>query len=143
MPWANEVFGCPPTSPRKKNCLPIHRPKNSDDLFFSHLLKFLPSFVNFFLNAPLSWMPGAATSFLFIFHHLPLFLTFTYTFFSENSLVGCPGPSHPSHPPLHATANGIPRLSPFTINSETRAYYCSFELLIRWLSFAFICSLIC
>src|SRR6218665_1845844 len=45
-----------------------------------------------------------------LFTHLPLlFRHLPICIFSENSVVGCPpagcpGPSHPSHPPLHATA---------------------------------------
>src|SRR6218665_1171472 len=47
-----------------------------------------------------------------IFKHLPLFLNIYIHFFSENSLVGCPPtgcpePSHPPAPPLHATVQRV------------------------------------
>ena len=52
-----------------------------------------------------SWMPRVVLHFLRIY---PYFSTFTYEFFQKTPLLdalphGCPGPSHPPHPSLHAT----------------------------------------
>src|SRR6218665_1383570 len=57
---------------------------------------------------PLSWMPGAVNFFLLLLCIYPCFFNICLHFFSEISLVGCPphgcpGPSHPTHPSLHAT----------------------------------------
>ena len=69
MPGANEVLGCPQV---KNLCLLT---------FFSHFSKFVPSFINFFLDVPFILDARVVTFFLFIFKHLPLFLNIYLHFF--------------------------------------------------------------
>jgi len=96
-------------------------PKIPDEIFLSRFSQFLPSFLNFFLDAPLILDAGAINFFLLLFMHLPLLFTFTYIFY-KNSLVGCPpewmpGPSPPPHPlctPLILSKNNA---------SEMRCFY--------------------
>src|SRR6218665_3102604 len=103
---ANEVLGCPRIF---SIFLVVHQNfsnsshKISDDLFSSHLLK---SVFKFQENS------------LPVLHHAPVttffssFLVIYLHFFMKTGPLdapwgGCPGPSHRSHPPLHATAWGL------------------------------------
>src|SRR6218665_1547578 len=59
---------------------------------------------------PLFWMPGAVNFFSYLLCIYPYFFTFTYTLLKNISLIGCPqpgcpGPSQPPAPPLHATVD--------------------------------------
>jgi len=55
-----------------------------------HFSKFVPSVLNFFLEAPLSWMPRAVNFFLLICKHLPLFCNIYLHFFRKLRSLDAP-----------------------------------------------------
>src|SRR6218665_3258036 len=104
MPGANEVSGCPPT---KKIFLPTNScRKFLTSFFYSHFSQFL-LFLSQHLSGcpPYPGCPGSFVTFYaftLTFRHLPMhFFRKLHRWMPPG---GCSGPSHPPHPPLHATA---------------------------------------
>src|SRR6218665_2482143 len=123
MPGPKELLGCFPVSIHFLNFLTtsfchfsqfsnftpsfLHSsdksspPKNSDDIFLVISSNFYLQFYTSFRIPPYC---------LLIFNHLPLLLTFTYTFFQKTPSLDAPQldargrGTHP-HPSLHATGN--------------------------------------